>query len=187
MKKQKKQWVESLHELKEVKTLAVVAMLAAVAVVLGFYSLQLTEYIKIGFAFIADELTGMMFGPVVGGLMGGITDLVKYVVSPTGPFFPGFTASSIVSGVIYGMVLYKKPLTIRRVILANGLVTLIVNVCMNTYWLTLLYGHGFLAILPARLIKEIIMLPISAILFYTVAKVLSKAQVFVGLRSKANG
>ena len=184
--KQKKLFLESLHELKDAKTLAATAMLIAVAVVLGFYSLQLTDYIKIGFAFIADELTGMLFGPVAGGLMGTIADLVKYVVRPTGPFFPGFTINGLVGGLIYGMVLYKRPLSLKRVILANGLITVIVNICMTTYWLTLLYGSAFFAILPARIVKEAVMFPISAALFYTVAKVLSKANVFTILRSKAN-
>lgn len=182
----KKLWKDSLHELKDVKALAVAAMLLAIAVVLGFYSLQLTDFLKIGFAFLADELTGMMFGPVVGGLMGGIADLVKYLVHPTGPFFPGFTISGMASGVIYGLVLYHKPLSLKRVIMANGFVTLIVNVCMNTYWLTLLYGSAFFAILPARIIKEAVMLPISVVLFYAVAKVLAKANVFAGLGSAAN-
>lgn len=61
-------------------------MLLAIAVVLGFYTLQVTDFIKIGFAFIADEMTGMMFGPVVGGLMGAAADIVKYLVRPTGAF-----------------------------------------------------------------------------------------------------
>lgn len=182
MQKFKKLFTDSLHELREVKALAMTAMLIAIAVVLGFYSLQVTDYIKIGFAFLADELTGMMFGPVAGGLMGAIADLVKYVVRPTGPFFPGFTISALAGGIIYGIVLYKRPLSLRRVILANGLVTLIVNVCMNTYWLTLLYGSAFFAILPARIVKEVIMLPITVVLFYTVAKVLSRANVFAVLR-----
>ena len=182
MQKFKKLFTDSLHELKEVKALAMTAMLLAIAVVLGFYSLQITDYIKIGFAFLADELTGMMFGPVAGGLMGALADLVKYIVRPTGPFFPGFTISGLAGGLIYGMVLYKRPLSLRRVILANGLVTLIVNVCMNTYWLVLLYGSAFFAILPARIVKEAIMFPITVILFYTVAKVLSRANVFAVLR-----
>lgn len=118
--------------------------------------------------------------------MGGIADLIKYLVHPTGPFFPGFTISGMASGFLYGLVLYKKPLSLKRVILANGLVTLIVNVCMNTYWLTLLYGSAFFAILPARMVKEVIMLPISVILFYTVARMLTKAQIFTVLSGKAN-
>ncbi len=155
---------DSFHELKDVKALAMTAMLLAIAVVLGFYTLQ---------------VTGMLFGPVVGGLMGGAADLVKYLVRPTGPFFPGFTISGAASGVIYGMILYKRPLTIRRVALANGLVMILVNICLNTYWLTLLYGNAFFAILPARVIKQAVMFPIYVALFYGVSRVLGKAKLFV--------
>ena len=174
----RRQFRDSFHELKDVKALAMTAMLLAVAVVLGFYTLQVTDFIKIGFAFIADEMTGMLFGPVVGGLMGGAADLVKFLVRPTGPFFPGFTISGAASGIIYGMVLYKKPPTLGRVALANGIVMIVVNICMNTYWLTLLYGDAFFAILPARIIKQAVMYPIYVALFYGVSRVLGKAKMF---------
>ena len=174
----RRQFRDSFHELKDVKALAMTAMLLAIAVVLGFYTLQVTDFIKIGFAFIADEMTGMLFGPVVGGLMGGAADLVKFLVRPTGPFFPGFTISGAASGVIYGMVLYKKPPTLGRVALANGIVMIVVNICMNTYWLTLLYGDAFFAILPARIIKQAVMYPIYVALFYGVSRVLGKAKLF---------
>ena len=174
----RRQFRDSFHELKDVKALAMTAILLAVAVVLGFYTLQVTDFIKIGFAFIADEMTGMLFGPVVGGLMGGAADLVKFLVRPTGPFFPGFTISGAASGIIYGMVLYKKPPTLGRVALANGIVMIVVNICMNTYWLTLLYGDAFFAILPARIIKQAVMYPIYVALFYGVSRVLGKAKLF---------
>lgn len=184
MKNLKQLFEDSLHELKDVKALAMTAMLLAIAVVLGFYSLQLTDFIKISFAFLADEMTGMLFGPVVGGLMGGAADLVKYLVRPTGPFFPGFTISGAASGVIYGMVLYHRPVTIRRAALANGLVMILVNICLNTYWLTLLYGDAFFAILPARVIKQAVMFPIYVALFYGVSKVLGKARLFTVVKGQ---
>ena len=114
--------------------------------------------------------------------MGGLADLLKYLVNPTGPFFPGFTISGICGGIIYGLVLYKKPLTVKRVILANLLVTVSVNIFLNTYWLTLLYGDAFLVLLPARILKQAVMMPIEVVLFYTVAKVLTKANIFAMMR-----
>lgn len=182
MKNLKTSFIESVHELRELKTLAASAMLLAIAVVLGFYTLQFTDYIKIGFAYIVNEMTGLLFGPAVGGIVGGLADLVKYLVNPTGPFFPGFTVSGFCGGLIYGFVLYKKPLTIKRVILANLLVTVLVNLGLNTYWLTILYGDGFFALLPARILKQIIMLPIEVVLFYTVAKTLAKTNVLEMVR-----
>ena len=68
MKGIKALFADSIQELKDLRTLAVTAMLLAIAVVLGFYTLQLTDYIKIGFAYIANETTGMLFGPAVGGI-----------------------------------------------------------------------------------------------------------------------
>ena len=178
----KKMFKDSFGELKNLKTLAMASMLLAIAVVLGFYTLQLTEFIKIGFAYIANELAGMMFGPVVGSLIGGLADVLKYLVNPTGPFFPGFTISGFLGGLIYGIVLYKKPLSIKRVIVANTLVTVFVNLLLNTYWLTLLYGNAFMALFPARILKQLVMLPIEVILFYAVARVLAKARIFTMLR-----
>lgn len=179
-----KSFRDSFHELKDVKALATTAMLLAIAVVLGFYTLQVTDFIKIGFAFIADEMTGMMFGPVIGGLMGAAADIVKYLVRPTGAFFPGFTISGALSGVIYGVILYKKPLSIKRIALANGLVMIFVNICLNTYWLTLLYGQAFMAILPARVIKQIVLFPIYVALFYGVSKIMGKAHLFTMVKGE---
>lgn len=169
---------DSFHELKEVRTLATAAMLLAIAVVLGFYTVQLTESLKVGFSYLPNELAGMMFGPVVGSIVGGTADILKFLVNPTGPYFPGFTISGICGGFIYGCVLYKKPLQLWRIILANGLVTFLVNLLLNTYWVSLLYGNAYMVLLPARIMKQLLMLPIEVVIFYFVAKVLARAKVF---------
>lgn len=49
MKQLKQQFEDSWHELKKTKVMAVTAMLIAIGVVLGFFSIQLTEFIRIGF------------------------------------------------------------------------------------------------------------------------------------------
>lgn len=41
---------------------------------------------------------------------------------------------------IYALFLYQKPIKWWRIIAATLLVTLVVNVLMNTYWIHLLYG-----------------------------------------------
>ena len=184
MRKIKKQFTDSLYELKELRTLVAAAMLLAIIVVLGFYRLQLTDYIRIGFDSVAKELTGMLFGPVIGCMVGGLSDLISYIVKPIGGFFPGFTISAMAGGTIYGMILYKRPLSIGRIILANSVVAIVVNLLLNTYWLTLLYGDAYLALLPARAVKQRVMLPIDIILFYITAKPLARTYIFEAVRSR---
>ncbi len=179
-----KSFRDSFRELKNLRSLVMSAMLLAIAVVLGIYTIQITESLKIGLANLANEMVGLMFGPVVGSLIGALADILKYMVNPTGPFFPGFTISGFCGGLIYGIVLYQKPLSLKRVIVANTLVTVLVNLLLNTYWLTLLYGNAYAVLLPARVVKQLVMLPIEVVLFYGVAKVLLKAGIKGFLKSE---
>lgn len=185
MKKIKTLFTDSIHELGNLKTLSAAAMLLAITVVLGFYRLQITDYIRIGFDFIAKELTALFFGPVAAAMVAGLADIISYIIKPVGAFFPGLTISAVLAAVIYGVVLYKKPVSLKRIIAANTLVTVFINMLLNTYWMTLLYGNGFMAIFPARVVKQLIMLPIEIVLFYTVSKILMKARLPELLGSKA--
>lgn len=174
---------ESARELKEHKTFVVTAMMIALGVVLGFYTVQIGDFLKIGFSGLANELTAMLFGPVVGGLMGGVTDILKFVIRPTGPFFFGFTLNAVLGAVIYGMFWYKRPLSLKRVFAAKITVAIVVNLFLNTYWLSILYGKGFAALLPARAIKQLISVPVDSLLFFLVAGMLVRAKVFGKLKA----
>ena len=185
MKRWRTSFTDSFQELKNVRNLAAVSMLLAITVILGFYRLQITDYLRIGFASLAKELTGMLFGPVAACVVAGLADLISFVLKPVGAFFPGLTLSAMLAGVIYGVVLYRRPLTLKRVILANVLVTVFVNLLLNTYWMSVLYGNAFLAMLPARAVKQALMLPIDVILFYTVARILGKANVLEMIKKTA--
>ena len=177
-------FVLSAKEMKNVRVLAAAAMLLAIAVVIGFFTLQVTESLKVGFSFLADELSGSLFGPVVGGISGGLADILKFLIKPTGPYFPGLTVSGVLSGLVYGIVLYRRPVTLPRVILANSVVSVFINIFLNTYWLTLLYGRGFAVIFPARVVKELVLLPVNIALFYIVNRLLSRAKILQKIRGE---
>lgn len=142
--------------------------MAALAIVLSYVaSINVGPYIKIGFSGIPNRIIEFMFGPVVGSIFGGMLDILKYIVKPDGPFFFGFTFDAMLAGVIYGSILYKKPVRLWRIAIAELLAKLIVNCGFNTLWISMLYGKGFLVLLPARAIKNAVMLPIdTAILFF---------------------
>ena len=157
----------------------------AISVVLGYFTLVLGDYIKIGFSGIAAQFVYYLFGPVVGGVFGGALDLLKYLIKPTGAFFPGFTLGAMVAGVLYGCILYKRPLTIRRVLVAELTVAIICNMLLGTLWLSMLYGKGFLVLLPMRVFKNLVMWPVNSILFYSVGKALETSGVFRIIRTTA--
>ncbi|MCB7317345.1 folate family ECF transporter S component [Lacrimispora sp. 210928-DFI.3.58] len=168
----------SYNELKQVRTVTVCAMLGALAIVLGSFSIQVTETIRVGFSGIPNEMVHYLFGPVVGSLFAGALDILKYMLKPVGAFFPGLTLVTMLAGVIYGSIFYKKPITLARVLAAHFIVSLVCNVILNTWCLSILYGKGFLILLPPRIMKNLIMWPIDSLIFFNIAKLLETAGVF---------
>ena len=141
---------ESSREFKKVTTITTCAMFGALSVVLGYYSFKITPNLKIGFGSIPNMLVDYLFGPVVGGLFGGAMDVIKFMLKPDGGFMPGFTFNAMLAAFIYGLFFYKKNLSLPRILTAKLVVIVLCNIVLGTYWLTLLNGKGFLAILPAR-------------------------------------
>lgn len=171
----KKFYLDSINQLKVTRNLAICAMLAALAIVLNFVaSIQLGPYIRIGFSGIPNRIVDFIFGPIVGGIFGGMLDILKYFTKPTGPFFFGFTFNAIISSLIYGSFLYNKPIKISRIVLCEILIKLFINCGLTTLWLAIMYNKGFMVLLPARFIKEMIMIPVDSILLYFSLTIIQK-------------
>jgi ECF transporter S component (folate family) len=115
------------------------------------------DIIRISFGFVPESFSSMLFGPWIGGLGAAVADVLGMIIAPKGAYFPGFTLSALLTGILYGLFLYKRPKTLVRISLAVLCVTLFVDIGLNTYWLTILMGKGYLALLPARLIKCAVM------------------------------
>ena len=154
-----------MNRLKETRILTLAAMLTAVGIILGFFKIPISQIIEIRFGSLPIAVAGMSLGPGIAAVVGALIDIGGYLVKPTGPFFPGFTISGIVSGLIFGAILYKKELHPVRILVALLVHTLIVGIIMNTFWLDFMYiKKGFFITLMARLPKELAMIPINYIL-----------------------
>lgn len=186
MKKFVTLFTDSYKELKLVRTITTAALFGAISIILGMFSISIGNFIRIGFASIPNGIIAYLFGPVVGGLFSGSLDVLKYLLKPVGVFFPGLTLVSILAGVMYGCMYYKKPITLKRVLITKFMVMLICNVVFNTLCLSILYGKGFLLLLPARAFKNLVMWPIDSMFFYTMVKALDTLGVFHIIRHRQN-
>ena len=166
-----------MSELKNVRTLTLAALLSAIGIIAGFFKIPISEIIEIRFSLLPIAVAGSVFGPCIAAIVGIVSDLGGFLIKPTGPYFPGFTISGAVSGMIFGLCLYQKRGTvpgIHRVLAAVIINSVIVNLLLNSLWLTLLYGKGgFVAVLSARIVKELIMIPINIIMIMAVTRPIS--------------
>ncbi|MBR5045089.1 MAG: folate family ECF transporter S component [Oscillospiraceae bacterium] len=87
--------------------LVICSMLIALSMVIEALSVDL-PFGKINFAFIPLAAIGMLFGPTVGIVAGGICDVLGFLVHPSGAFLPLYTLIGMFQGMIYGLVLYRR-------------------------------------------------------------------------------
>lgn len=147
-----------------IHTLVMMALLIAMEVVCNRFLSIRTPIVTIGFGFVPIMLAAMALGPARGAIVGGTADFLGAMLFPIGPYFPGFTLSAALSGVIYGLLLHDRRPRLRHAALAALLVNLVCSLCLDTLWLYLIMNTGVLALLPARLIKCAVMVPIQILL-----------------------
>lgn len=164
----------SSKELKSVKNLVIASLLITMKLILDLFTIQLNQALHLSFEFLPFASLSMLFGPVAGAMSGGLSDIINYIINPKGAFFPGFTISAMVSGIIYGISFYKKEISVKRCIFAESAIVVIVDILLNTLWLSLLYGKGFFVLLPMRIIKNVVMIPINVAMMYFVLKLVDR-------------
>ncbi|WP_270628417.1 folate family ECF transporter S component [Limosilactobacillus mucosae] len=173
----------SLHGPKfDTKRMVLAAMLIALQIILEKLSIGDPAVLKIGLGFIATALIGFLLGPWIGALSMIINDLISNTLLSSGAmFFPGFTLSAAISGIIAGIFLYQQQISWRRILIYEFCQILITNVFFTTLWLYLMgIGQGssamsFMALLMVRLPKEVISWPIEALIVLTLLKAVERA------------
>jgi len=165
------------------RTLVISALLISMAVVLGQFSFMAGPSVRIGFSRVPIIVSGMLLGPLAGGLTGIVHDLINFIMRPAGGFHPGFTLSAMMTGMIPGFIVqlslfsgFKKfnksgkAFTATNVVVSVAAVYVIVTLLMNTYWLSQLIGDSYLVLLPVRASTQLVANVVNAMVILLLAK-----------------
>lgn len=171
----------SAKELRTTRCLTLTALLIACNVSLDLLglSIKISPELRIGFGYLFNASIGMLFGPVVGMAAGAATDILGYFAGngSMGSYFPGYTLTAILGGLIYGLWLYRPGEGIRgeslkrrvlRIVGAKVSINLFCNIILNTLWLTIMSGKALSLLLPLRVAKNLILLAPECVLLYFV-------------------
>ncbi len=152
------------------KMLAVMSLLVALEVIIArFGTLRPTESIKLSLDFIPVVVSAVLFGPVPAMIISILADVLGAFLFPVGPFFPGFTVTAALTGLLYGALLYQEQ-TMPRILLAVVLQQGILSLLLNTFWLKVLYGLPYLPTLVGRLVQAGVMSALQIVLIPLLAK-----------------
>ena len=118
-------------------------------------------------------------------MAGAIIDSVGFLLSSYGePYFPGYLVTAVLSGFIYGVLLYKRKPTLLRIIVVRLIINYGSNVLLGSVWKAMLYGKGYYYYFTTGLVKNTIMLPIEVLLMMLMFQLALPALARSGLLPK---
>ena len=102
-------------------------------------------------------------------VFGFAEDTINFFIHPTGPYFPGYALTTMLGTMIYALFLYRAkftPVTLAvRVFLAK-LFTNILNVTLGALWSAILYSKGYYYYMVKSFWKNLVMLPVQAVMLF---------------------
>lgn len=162
------------------KELCSLAILIAIAVVLAIYgTIRIGSGIKISFKFIPVFIASAVFGPMWGGMIGALADIVAFMVSPVGgAFLPQITMVEFLYGFTYGLFFFNMSKWDGYRSLINIVVCVILQITVLNLWLTTkllmpIMNMNFNALLTMRAVPGLINMAIQLIVISVMSKYIS--------------
>lgn len=133
------------------RVLTVLGVLIALEIVIAqFVTFRPAQSLKLSLDFVPIVIAGILFGPVPAMLVSILADVLGAFVFPVGPYFPGFTVTAALTGLLYGALLHEKQ-SMPRIALAVGVQQWVLSLLLNSFWLCVLYEWPYLPTLTGRL------------------------------------
>ena len=163
--------------MNKTKGILLSALFLASAIVLGRILSIRTPIITIGFAFAPIMLSAIILGWKHSTLIATLADIIGALLFPTGSFFFGFTITAFLTGLTYGLVLYRKPFKIDkqfiiRLVIATLIVCGILNGVLNTIWIIMITKGASKIIVTTRVLKQLVMVPVQIFTILGLSKLL---------------
>ena len=145
----------SIRLFSSVRNLTISAMLTAMSVVIGIFCKTILNFggglFRITFENLPILLSGILFGPIVGGVVGAASDLISYLLSsqaypPNLIVTLGATSVGLVSGTISKFVIKERG--IKQIIVSSASAHVIGSMIIKPIGLFTFYSWAVLWRIP---------------------------------------
>ena len=158
--------------MSKIKILTCAAMLTAMSVIIGIFCKNFMNFgmglFRVTFENFPIILTGILFGPVIGGIVGGATDLISYLLSsqvypPNLIVTLGAVTIGATSGIVSRTIVKKRG--ISQFIVSGALAHFVGSVIIKSIGLYQFYGILVLWRLPLYLVISTLEIALMCLLY----------------------
>ncbi|NLM97490.1 MAG: folate family ECF transporter S component, partial [Halanaerobiaceae bacterium] len=121
------------------------------------------EGIRIGFGGLPIIFAGVIGGPVAGGVVGAMSDMLGYFINPIGPYMPHFTLTSFLTGYIPGLIIkyvFRKKAGFYSLFTAIAIGQITTSVILVPLFVNMLFKTPLEVLLIPRVISQAVHIPL---------------------------
>ena len=169
-------------QFRATKVITTAAMMTAISVLIGIFCKNYMNFgvppglFRVTFENLPIIMSGILYGPIIGGTVGVLTDLISYLLSsqaypPNLIVTLGAAASGVIAGIVAKFIIRKKGK--MQIIVAGALSHLVASMIIKSIGLYQFYGWLVLVRIPLYLCIA----PVEIVIICTLLKRKSFARI----------
>ena len=153
------------------RKMLILALLMAINVAISSLFIEVGPNLRLYFTYIVNMIVAANFSLPLVITYAIVEDFIAFFLFPSGPFFLGYTITAVAGCVIYNIFLHKE-INLKNIIISKTLVNIFVNIGLNSLWSSMLFSKGYIYYFSKSVVKNLLMLPIEVMVFYTIYRLL---------------
>ena len=169
----KQYWLDAAAQLKDIRILVFAALFIALRVLAKnpLFNIQVLPGLKFTLDCYVNAVGAMVCGPVVSFLSGAVSDSLGCMLFPMAgqAYFPLYMLVEMTSSLIFGLFLWRRKITVGRVLLSKFTVNVVCNLLINPAIMKLQYymmgdqsGQVAAFVTGVRIGKNLVLFPFEA-------------------------
>lgn len=161
------------------------AILVALNVIMERFMSYNVWNMSIGFSFITIGFAATYLGIPYSIGVAALGDLIGALLFPFGAYFPGFTLTNAIVGLVLGIFLYKST-NIFKITLAVLINKVFCTLLLNSIWISILYRGGIDALWTVMIPRIVTTIPMFIIEILVLTLLFSNKYLVVKFSFKEN-
>ena len=169
-------WSAAAKEVGSTRSLVFAALIVAMRVVVKFFRIKLGAGLELSFDCYVNALGSIVYGPLMGLMVGAVSDTVGCAVDGFADYFLPFILVEMSSSFIFGLFLWRRKLTVVRTIVSKFAVNLFCNIILTSIFVkwSMYIASGpdgaaaYNLINLVRIVKNLVLFPLEGVLIVVV-------------------
>ena len=179
----KEYWRLAAKNFSDVRMLVFASLIIALRVAVKMLKIPLAAGLSLSFDCYVNSVGSMIYGPLVGLAVGAVSDPLGCLLFPSGAYFFPFIFVEMSSSFIFALFLWKRDLSVWRVLASKFTVNLICNIILTSiFYKWMLYAiagagdpEAYALINLTRIGKNLVLFPLEAVLITLILGALTPA------------